>query len=304
MEKKVRYYNPRTGETGELILIGLPEGVTAEELAAAIGAVEGEIPTAVSELINDAGYVDSPGAAAAAPVQSVDGGTGAVKMTSTFSSVAEIVTKANALGTGVAFWGNIPNTLANTMCGVNANANLWALKPNANRVDIMLWQGASNATYKVYWGNIDTSTLAVTLKTLANEADIPTAVSELTNDSGFITKPAVAHVNGNAVSVASGVATTVQTITLSAGVWAVEFDAQFASNATGYREIHLATTSGGGAMDRHSVVQVQAANGVTTRLTFTTFFSLSASTTYYLVATQNSGSALSVTPGYRYMKFS
>ena len=58
----------------------------------------------------------------------------------------------------------------------------------------------------------------MTLKTLANEADIPTAVSELTNDSGFITKPAVAHVNGNAVSVALGVATTVQTITLSAGV--------------------------------------------------------------------------------------
>ena len=117
-------------------------------------------------------------------------------------------------------------------------------------------------------------------------------------------QPTVAHSNGSAVNVATGTATTVQTITLSAGVWALECDAQFASNATGYRGIHLATTSGGGTMDRHSTVQVQAANGTSTRLTFTTFFSLSASTTYYLVAEQNSGSTLSVTPGYRYMKFS
>lgn len=116
--------------------------------------------------------------------------------------------------------------------------------------------------------------------------------------------PTVSYVNGSAVNVATGTATTVQTITLSAGVWALECDAQFASNATGYRNIHLATTSGGGAMDRHSIVQVPAVNGATTRLTFTTFFSLSASTTYYLVAEQNSGSTLSVTPGYKYMKFS
>jgi hypothetical protein len=82
MEKKLRYYKPRTGESGELILIGLPEGITAEQLAAAVGAVEGEIPVNVSELINDAGYVDAAGAAAAAPVQSVNGLTGAVKVIS------------------------------------------------------------------------------------------------------------------------------------------------------------------------------------------------------------------------------
>jgi hypothetical protein len=133
---------------------------------------------------------------------------------------------------------------------------------------------------------------------------VPTNVSELTNDSGYIKMPTVSYANGSAVNVASGTATTVQTITLSAGVWAVQFDAQFASNATGYRGIHLATSSGGGTMDRHSIVQVPAVNGATTRLTFTTFFSLSAETTYYLVAEQDSGSTLSVTPGYRYMKFS
>ena len=131
---------------------------------------------------------------------------------------------------------------------------------------------------------------------------VQSKTSELTNDSGYITTPTVSHVNGSAVNVATGTATTVQTITLSAGVWAVEFDAQFASNAIGYRAIYLSATSGGGVMDRHSVVQAQAADGASTRLTFTTFFSLSASTTYYLVATQNSGSTLSVTPGYRYMK--
>lgn len=45
------------------------------------------VPTKVSDLTNDAGYVDSPGAAAAAPVQSVNGQTGhvtAVKPTNTY----------------------------------------------------------------------------------------------------------------------------------------------------------------------------------------------------------------------------
>lgn len=59
--KRVRYFEPERKLSGGAILFGLPE-----------------VPTAVSELINDAGYVDAAGAAAAAPVQSVNGQTGTV----------------------------------------------------------------------------------------------------------------------------------------------------------------------------------------------------------------------------------
>jgi len=260
---------------------------TATDLSSAVNEVLADIPTAVSDLTNDSGFVDATGAAAAAPVQSVNGQTGAVTvdpLTTTYTP-ASTDTASTVLAYGQAHPGKIfrwggyapatytpeqtstqwTYTLSNDYTG-NANHVIFEAYDNTNGV---LYRCKANGT----WVQI------------ANQ-------------------PEVSYSNGSAVNVATGTATTVQTITLSAGVWALECDAQFASNATGYRGIHLATTSGGGTMDRHSTVQVQAANGVTTRLTFTTFFSLSASTTYYLVAEQNSGSTLSVTPGYKYMKFS
>ena len=45
------------------------------------GAVSLTIPDSTSDLINDSGFVDAAGAAAAAPVQSVNGQTGAVSLT-------------------------------------------------------------------------------------------------------------------------------------------------------------------------------------------------------------------------------
>ena len=70
------------GEPGEGVPAG---GVTGQVLRKASSAdYDGEwytpatVPTKVSDLTNDSGFVDASGAAAAAPVQSVNGATGAV----------------------------------------------------------------------------------------------------------------------------------------------------------------------------------------------------------------------------------
>lgn len=56
------------------------------------------IPTAVSQLDNDSGYVDATGAAAAAPVQSVDGQTGAVTGLATSTELSNgLATKQDTL---------------------------------------------------------------------------------------------------------------------------------------------------------------------------------------------------------------
>jgi hypothetical protein len=61
-----------TSETGE----GLVTSVNGQ-----VGAVTVTIPTKVSDLQNDSAFVNAAGAAAAAPVQSVNGKTGAVDIT-------------------------------------------------------------------------------------------------------------------------------------------------------------------------------------------------------------------------------
>lgn len=60
------------GQTGDVVL-------TADDVGALADTTP--IPTQTSDLINDSGFVDAAGAAAAAPVQSVNGQTGAVSLT-------------------------------------------------------------------------------------------------------------------------------------------------------------------------------------------------------------------------------
>lgn len=117
------------------------------------------------------------------------------------------------------------------------------------------------------------------------------------NNAGTITT-----VNGSAVSVANNTITNLGTITLDPGVYSIQVTASFPSNATGYRQLGLATNATTPNMDRYSIVRCQAANGERTDLSFTVSYTVSTQTTYYANVRQTSGGALSCTCGIRAMK--
>ena len=115
----------------------------------------------ISNLNNNAGFVDSSGAASAAPVQSVAGSTGNV-------SAQTIITAG-----GIAITSDIPTAvseLTNDSAFVNA----------AGAASAAPVQSVAGAT-----GNVSASTI-ITAGSIAGTADLPTAVSELTNDSGYV----------------------------------------------------------------------------------------------------------------------
>lgn len=302
---------------------------------------EADIPTKTSDLTNDSGFVNATQAANAAPVQSVNGQTGDVVVSGggavdsvngqTGDVVLNIPTKTSDLtnDSGFVTDADIPtktSELTNDSNFITREQVLtWpAVSDDMTTLQVMAfaqnrpsaalsWNKYGNCTYTPTQSATASWVFQLNSKQSSSSIYVYFTATNTVDGSMYscdasgvwhklVQTPTVAHVNGSAVNVSTGTATTIQTITLSPGVYAIQFIATFASNATGYRYIRLATTSGGGAMDRYSAVSAQAANGETTRITFTTFFSLSSSTTYYLVAMHNSGSTLSVTPGYRYMK--
>ena len=99
-------------------------------------------------------------------------------------------------------------------------------------------------------------------------------------------------------SLASGTSwVRVGQITLPKGVWLIRVGVAFPANATGRRMITLSNSSAtaGGGIDTESA---QAVNGYNTNLQIVTFRVLTASTTLYINAVQNSGSTLSLTIRY------
>ena len=82
----------------------------------------------------------------------------------------------------------------------------------------------------------------------------------------------------------------VTSVTLPAGTWVIQGTVSFAANATGTRLITISPTSG--SSQTSTVVQVSAASAGGTYLHTGFIVALSASTTYYLNARQNSGSTL------------
>lgn len=122
------------------------------------------VPTKVSDLVNDSGYVDSD----------------------TYSSVAAVIAKANALGQGVSFFGDIPQTFATTLTGRSANAQAWFMKATTARVDYMCWQGATAAQYKISWGNIVIADGTVNRKTVVEESEAYYAAGDTFTATGYV----------------------------------------------------------------------------------------------------------------------
>ena len=99
------------------------------------------------------------------------------------------------------------------------------------------------------------------------------------------------------VNVASGSVENLLSFSITKGTWVVQVVANFQSNSSGYRRLGIASSSSSSYMDRYSVQTIPAVSGVPTQLSFTTFVKTSGTNTYYLNATQTSGSTLAVSAG-------
>lgn len=105
----------------------------------------------------------------------------------------------------------------------------------------------------------------------------------------------------SAVSVAASTATDLGSITLQPGYWILVVSASFASNSTGNRNIRLASTSEGSAMNDRANVQIRASTSAQTRIQLVYTVKLTTATTFYVVAYHNGSAALNVTGGYIYI---
>ncbi len=90
-------------------------------------------------------------------------------------------------------------------------------------------------------------------------------------------------------STTSGTYTEVCNIELEAGVWIANWGIRFAANSTGVRAGNMNATSGSNSWDI-----VVPAHGSTTQIRTASILTPSQTTTYYLNAMQNSGSALNL----------
>jgi len=134
------------------------------------------------------------------------------------------------------------------------------------------------------WGGINTS-LNTSLQSLANIGNI------------IIDEP-------NAVSVGNSSWTRVGSVTLPSGRWMIVATARFASNNTGRRGILISTSSSVSSADNAvGQLAVNSSNATSGSYTYVQTHwitsNLSSSTTFYLQAWQNSGSALSTLPRIR-----
>lgn len=102
----------------------------------------------------------------------------------------------------------------------------------------------------------------------------------------------------NNISVTNNVNFDMGSFQLTKGSWLVTLNAQFNANATGYRQMWLSNSAGGGNLVVAGRVSSPAANGAITQINVTLPLNVSATTTYYIVVRQNSGAALTTSVRY------
>ena len=184
------------------------------------GAVTVSVPSKVSQLQNDSGFVNSAGAASAAPVQSVNGQTGSVSLTiptvpndvSAFNNDSGYVDSAGAAAAAPVQSVNgatgdvvlsIPATAADIGAaaashthGFLKNDGTFASQAVVASGDYLVITDKGDG-YKMRHCTIQFG--SSTTQYLANNGtwqNVPTAVSDLTNDSGFLTLADLPIYNG------------------------------------------------------------------------------------------------------------
>ena len=91
---------------------------------------------------------------------------------------------------------------------------------------------------------------------------------------------------------------------LTAGLYLIQGVCEFTtSSTTGRRVLFFSTSNTGSAVDRFARIAVPPTNGVATRVQLIYIAKITATTTFYLRAYQNSGNSMNVNAGISYIKF-
>ena len=126
----------------------------------------------------------------------------------------------------------------------------------------------------------------------ANITNLNTSINSLQNDK--LDKDTIKYEmvsNSSGTTVTSGKYVSICSITLPAGLWIVKGTINFAANTSGYRAVDISPAVGWNSVN---ATQVSAASSGGTYITAIDWVNPSTTTTYYLVASQNSGSSLTV----------
>ena len=140
-----------------------------------------------------------------------------------------------------------------------------------------------------------------------NETNIEENLVQLSDGTTTLTitadGPAVTYDTGD-TTVPTGTGFTECTnFTLTPGTWLISCQANFDSNATGYRRAVLSSTSASGSSVNRTLQGSNAAvNGTYTMIHFASVLKVSANTTYYLNACQTSGANRTCSWGYTYVR--
>ena len=147
--------------------------------------------------------------------------------------------------------------------------------------------------------------IANNLSTASFDASAPVALSayqgKLLNDGIAAVTPTLPSINVTGKSnqsITSATDTNMGSFTLAKGLWIVTVTARWNANASGVRQVWLASSSTGSALNYSSVVSHQGANGAITSEQLTVFLNVASSTTYHIVVRQSSGSALTCNTAY------
>lgn len=138
----------------------------------------------------------------------------------------------------------------------------------------------------------------------AEQAKWLAPVQSVNGQTGNVVTAEYNAVTSSTVSVATSTDTVIKSVTLAPGTYIFAFGANFAANANGYRAIAIATGTilSNAAYPAGMRIPAVTTESTGTWVTCTTTFQISVQTTFYCLARQNSGVALSVSGAYRYTK--
>lgn len=136
-------------------------------------------------------------------------------------------------------------------------------------------------------------------KTLQGKSD-----GKLLWDYNDITPQTLTTINPNDVSVPNNTVKNITSFSLTKGTWLVHVEVSFPSNSSGYRRMGIGTSTSSIGFGRFWHIAGAPANGNDTRLSLTTFITISSTITYYLNAHQTSGSSLTCGGGVQFFRVS
>lgn len=264
----------------------------------------GELATTLVEKIqrveeSSSSFVTSQEAAAAAPVQSVNGQTGnphglIYKGTTSALNITDLDTLYDP---GIYYMNS--DGIANAPSGYKWSF-LFVVATDSHGSGLVIQEirkdGATDShnNFKRRWSGNPLYWTAWQADVLSVNGQTGAVVIEPTYDAAS---------SAASLSVSSSTATTLQSVSLSPGKYMVSFGAVFASNATGYRAVAISTTTSMSNAGYPAMNRVPSVSGVSAWISCTTPLNITATTTIYFLVYQNSGSALNVSGNYRILKF-